>query len=153
MADWKSHVNDNGEFELPKYIYTMINDLMKMNLDLGTLVCSDMVKLRAYKERVKSSYKQKWADIASALENFGVIQPCVCKVGDFCQICGGSRYLLDEALALGKLEWNETVVIGADADVAEKLRIGMERVEGDLQKLTENERKFWENHGKAKKEQ
>jgi hypothetical protein len=124
--DWEKYINENGDFEFPKYLHKTITDLMKTTLDLGTLVCADSAKLRAYKERVKSAFKDKWVDIATALESFDIIEPCVCKEDEFCTICGGSRYLLNDALTSDEIR-QLSVVFAADnhADLSKKLEQGL----------------------------
>lgn len=131
--DWHRFINDSGDFEFPKYLFKSINDLMKTTLDLGTLVCSDPAKLRAYKETVKSTYKQRWNDIAKALEFFDIIRPCSCNDSDFCEICGGSRFLLNEALTADEMR-DIGLVVGADVaiDVAAKLQEGLKKALSEL---------------------
>lgn len=110
-TDWKKYITANGDFEFPKYLYKTITDLMKTSLDLGTMICTDPHKLRAYKEQVKSFHNQKWLDIAAALEFFDIIEPCSCNDSDFCSICGGSRYLLSEAMTADEIQ-QVSIVIG-----------------------------------------
>ena len=73
MSDWKNFININGDFELPNFLYRTINDLMKQALDMGTLLSDDPYKLRAYKEQTKKLFKNKWYDLAQALEFFEII--------------------------------------------------------------------------------
>jgi hypothetical protein len=96
-AEWQDYIDENGFFEFSNYLYKSMNKLMKTMLDLGTLACSDSAKLRAYKEQVKTSFRDKWLDLASLLEEMGIIQPCGCGT-EFCTKCGGSRYILSEIL-------------------------------------------------------
>jgi hypothetical protein len=126
--EWKSYINENGDFEFPKYLHRTLNELMKATLDLGTLVCQDQAKLRAYKERVKSSFRQKWFDIASSLEFFDLVEPCTCRGDEFCTVCGGSRFVLDETLSMSEIQ-QFAMVYGADmkADLAEKLQRGLQK--------------------------
>jgi hypothetical protein len=77
-VDWKRHVNSDGNFELPSYLYKMISGLMKQSLDLGTMLSDDPAKTRAYKERTKDTFKAQWASLAEALEFFDIVVPCVC---------------------------------------------------------------------------
>jgi len=78
MSDWKNFININGDFELPNFLYRTINDLMKQALDMGTLLSDDPYKLRAYKEQTKKLFKNKWYDLAQALEFFEIIEQCSC---------------------------------------------------------------------------
>src|SRR4051812_33127987 len=95
---WKDYVDENGDFALPAFLYTINNELMKEVLDLGTLLSQDNQKLRAYKEQTKKAFKKRWLDIAQALEFFDLIVPCVCGEHEFCQVCDGSRYILNAVL-------------------------------------------------------
>ena len=132
--DWEKYINENGDFEFPKYLHKTITDLMKTTLDLGTLVCSDAAKLRAYKERVKSAFKDKWIDIATALESFDIIEPCICRNDEFCSLCGGSRYLLNEALTSDEIRQLSIVfAAGAKAELAKKLELGMIKALSEVQ--------------------
>lgn len=90
--DWQDYVDPNGDFQLTEYLYVSILDTMKTALDLGTLLSNDPVKLRAYKEQIKSSSKGCWMDIAAALEYYGILEPCGCST-EFCRTCNGRRYL------------------------------------------------------------
>jgi len=130
--EWSKYVDSLGNFEFPKYLYKSIMDMMKINLDLGTLVCNDPSKLRAFKERVKATYKEKWLDIASILEYCDLIEPCVCKSDTFCQTCGGSRYLLSGKLTADEIRRVSAVPFEKDP-IAEKLRIGLAKAEEDVQ--------------------
>lgn len=97
MNDWKKFTDVNGDFQLANFLYRSINDLMKHSLDMGTLLSNDQQKLRAYKEQTKKLFKNKWLEIAQALEMFDIIEKCVCysDVKDqYCDICKGSRYKL-----------------------------------------------------------
>ncbi len=128
-TEWHKYIDNKGNFEFPKYLYKMISDLMKTNLDLGTLVCNDPSKLRAYKERVKTAYKQKWLDLASVLEFFELIQPCICQENEFCKVCGGSRFILSETVTADEIRqisyaFDKDIV---DAGIAEKLEKGLKR--------------------------
>lgn len=124
--------------------------MMKVNLDLGTLVCNDPAKLRAYKERVKSTYKEKWLDIASVLEFFEIIQRCICDHDEFCKVCGGSRYILSETMTADEIR-QISYAFGADveAGIAKKLEDGLKRVQLDIDKFVDANLMKVEN-GKAK---
>lgn len=123
-TDWKKYITVNGDFEFPKYLYKTITDLMKTSLDLGTMISSDPSKLRAYKERVKAAHNEKWLDIAAALEFFDIIQRCTCNGSDFCNVCGGSRYLLSETMTADEIQ-QISIAIGSAVEnkevIAEKL--------------------------------
>lgn len=124
--DWRSYVDVKGDFELPNYMYRVITDLMKQSLDLGTLLSTDQAKLRAYKEQVKKLFKKRWLELAQALEFFELVVPCSCNTNDFCDICGGSRYQLNETLTPTQLH-QVGMVLGAgdQADLADKLQAGL----------------------------
>lgn len=125
-GDVTKYVNNNGDLEFPKYLYKSLNDLMKHNLDLGTLVTENPQKLRAYKEMVKSSFKQKWLEIAAQLCDFGLIEPCVCKEKEFCSICGGSRYLLDNAMFDADVIRHQPIN-NDDKEMRNRLEVGLEK--------------------------
>lgn len=82
--------------QLPRYLYEMINRLMKSTLDLGTLACTNEKQLRSYKSTVKRNFKDEWHDLAEILTTFNIITRCVCEDDEFCEICGGCRYLFQE---------------------------------------------------------
>lgn len=131
MNDWKNYVNVNGDFELPMYIYRSLNELMKTCLDMGTLLCDTSKpegsrKLRAYKEQTKNIFKKRWLEIAEALESFDIISACGCEFDEYCRVCGGSRYRLNEALTADQMR-DVGVIIGAGQtnDLAEKLQRGL----------------------------
>ena len=149
-TDWQKYIDRQGNFEFPKYLYKTISDMMKVNLDLGTLVCNDPAKLRAYKERVKSTYKEKWLDIASVLEFFEIIQRCICDHDEFCKVCGGSRYILSETMTADEIR-QISYAFGADveAGIAKKLEDGLKRVQLDIDKFVDANLMKVEN-GKAK---
>lgn len=123
---WQSFMDDNDNFALPNYIYATISDLMKQSLDLGTLLSNDSVKLRAYKEQIKTLFKKRWMEMAQALEFFEIIVPCGCSPDQYCKICGGSRYMLHEALSPDTLR-EIAFVMGpdADAETTKKLEEGL----------------------------
>lgn len=124
--DWRSYVNDDGDFELPNYLFRLINDLMKQSLDMGTLLSNDPAKLRAFKEQTKNIFKKRWLEVAQALESFDIIVPCGCPIQEYCRDCGGSRYKLNSALSPD--EMREIAVIvgpGQDPELAKKLEVGL----------------------------
>ena len=133
--DWKKYVNVNGDFELPSYLYLMITDLMKQSLDMGTLLSNDQAKLRAYKEQIKRTFKERWKLLAEALEAFDIIVPCTCS-NNYCEICGGSRYLLNSALSPDVLrEIASFVAPGNDPELQRKLQEGLEKAIQETQDL------------------
>lgn len=131
MSDWKSFINVNGDFELPNFLYKTINDLMKQALDMGTLLSDDQYKLRAYKEQTKKLFKNKWYDLAQALEFFGIIEQCSCSTvrseannkDIYCDICKGARYIISSALTPDEMrEVSMFVNAAQNVEVAEKLQ-------------------------------
>jgi hypothetical protein len=133
--DWRSYVNDLGDFELPNYLYKINNDLMKQYLDLGTLLSDDNNKLRAYKEQVKKVFKKRWLETAQALEFFDLIIACTCGSSGYCDICGGSRYLLNSSVSPDQMR-EIGIIMGAEstADLADKLQKGLVQALNDIQK-------------------
>lgn len=132
MNDWKSYINQNGDFELPNFLYKSLNELMKQALDMGTLLSDDQYKLRAYKEQTKKLFKNKWFDLAQALEHFNIIEPCVCNSGrnfgkeTYCEICKGARYIINSALSPNEMrEISMFVNAAQDIKVQEKLTKGL----------------------------
>ena len=138
--DWRNHVNEFGDFELPNYLFRVNTDLMKQALDLGTLLSSDRVKLRAYKEQVKKVFKKRWLETAEALAYFDIIHPCHCELDEFCEDCGGSRYVLNATLSPDEMR-EIGIVYGADADaeIADQLQQGLKKAIKELRKIDENE--------------
>lgn len=102
-SDWKNYITENGDFELPNYLFRVFMELMKESLDMGTLLSDDPAKLRAYKERTKKHFKARWIETAEALEFFELVVACGCSHYDYCEICGGSRYILNGALSPDQL--------------------------------------------------
>lgn len=146
QGSWKKYMNDQGDFEFAKYLYKSLTDQMKTNLDLGTLVCQDSVKLRAFKEQVKNANTQLWNDIAEVFEYFSVVQPCSCNTNDFCKLCGGSRYVTSDAMNADQIK-EMALVVGSknyDTDLAQKLKKGLEKALEEVKGLrdpnTYNER-------------
>lgn len=132
MSDWKSHINQNGDFELPNFLYKTVNDLMKQALDMGTLLSTDPYKLRAYKEQTKKLFKNKWFDLAEALEHFGIIEKCGCAYVKnagreiFCDACKGARYIINSVLSPDEMrEVSMFVNVAQDVEVQEKLQRGL----------------------------
>jgi hypothetical protein len=132
MNDWKSYINQNGDFELPNFLYKTINDLMKQALDMGTLLSDDQYKLRAYKEQTKKLFRNKWFDLAQALEYFGIIEQCSCvnvrNSGKeiYCDVCKGARFIINSALSPNEMrEISMFVNAAQDIQVQEKLQKGL----------------------------
>lgn len=108
--------------QLPRYLFEMINRLMKSTLDLGTLACSNDRQLRSYKSTVKRTFKNEWKDLAEILVNFNVITRCVCEDDEFCEICGGCRYLFQE-------------VSKQSQEILDKLTEGIQKAIQEVQQL------------------
>jgi hypothetical protein len=137
MNDWKVFINENGDFELPNFIYKTITDLMKQTLDMGTLLSSDPAKLRAYKEQTKKAFKSRWYEIAKALEFFNIIDPCICAADDreiYCEVCKGARYIINSTLTADQMrEVGLFTNAGTNVEVVEKLQKGLNQILMDLQ--------------------
>lgn len=128
--DWRSYVDENGEFSLAEYLYSSILHLMKSTLDMGTLLSSDDQRLRAYKEQIKTMFKGRWLEMAKALEYFDIIVPCGCSEDDFCRYCGGSRYRLNSTLTPDQMQEIAVVVshsVHDDPKIQKKLKEGLDR--------------------------
>jgi hypothetical protein len=132
MSDWKSFINKNGDFELANFLYKTINNLMKQSLDMGTLLSNDQAKLRAYKEQTKKVFKQKWFEVAQALEFFGIIEQCTCYTEEkesYCEICKGSRYVSTSILSADEMsEVGVFTNAGHSVEIIEKLQKGLVEV-------------------------
>jgi hypothetical protein len=132
MSDWKSYINSNGDFELPNFLYKTINELMKQALDMGTLLSNDQYKLRAYKEQTKKLFKNKWFDIAEALEFFGIIEKCLCSSNGkdyYCEVCKGARYMPTAVLTPDEMrEIGVFVSAGDNVLLIEKLQKSISEV-------------------------
>jgi hypothetical protein len=138
MSDWKNFININGDFELPNFLYRTINDLMKQALDMGTLLSDDPYKLRAYKEQTKKLFKNKWYDLAQALEFFEIIEQCPCASARlevnggkdvYCDICKGARFIISSALTPDQMREVSTFVNAAqNVEVAEKLQKSLMKI-------------------------
>ncbi len=137
MVDYRNYVNERGDFELPRYLYLIITNLMKQALDFGTMLSNDPAKLRAYKEQTKRSFKAQWFDLAQALESFGIIVVCGCPPDEFCRACGGARYVLNEALSPDQMREVSVVVgqNGNDPELARKLQEGMKKAMREVAEL------------------
>lgn len=123
--DWQDYIDDDGLVELPKYIYTIILHLMKYSLDLGTLFAEseDDPQLKAFRNRVKNEFKDRWVDIAEVLEYMELIVPCGCSWDDYCLQCHGARFLLDKNFSADVIHEISTVVReDADDDLAIRLQ-------------------------------
>ncbi len=134
--DWRLYVNSSGDFELSKYLYTMINSLMKNSLDFGTMLSEDPAKLRAYKEQTKSTFKRQWLEVAQALESFDIVTRCECQFNVYCEICGGSRYRMNDAIAPDRMrEISMVIAPGYGSDLADKLDDGLTRALEEIENL------------------
>jgi predicted Fe-S protein YdhL (DUF1289 family) len=137
MNDWKNYINENGDFELPNFLYKTITDLMKQTLDMGTLLSSDQAKLRAYKEQTKKSFKSRWYDIAKALEFFNIIDPCICATDDkevYCEICKGARYIISSTLTADEMrEVGLFTNAITNVEVVDKLQKSLNQILMDFQ--------------------
>lgn len=111
---WKNFIDEGGNFQLSTYIYLLMNSIMKSSLDLGTLLSDDPQKLRAYKEQIKRSHKEAWADVAEALEEFGIIERCHCTLDQYCEVCKGSRYIPSSMINSDLLITHETFTVAQD---------------------------------------
>jgi hypothetical protein len=65
-------------------------------------------------------------ELAQALEFFDIIVPCRCSLDEFCEECGGSRYILNAVLSPEQMR-EVGIVFSADADaeLAMKLQAGL----------------------------
>jgi hypothetical protein len=136
MNDWKNYTDVNGDFQLANFLYRSINELMKNSLDMGTLLCADQQKLRAYKEQIKKLFKNKWLNIADALEYFEIIEKCVCytdRSEPYCDVCRGSRYKISSYLSPDELREVSTFVNAIqDSETQEKLQKGLIKLLEDI---------------------
>lgn len=137
MNDWKVFINENGDFELPNFLYKTVTDLMKQTLDMGTLLSSDPAKLRAYKEQTKKAFKSRWYEIAKALEFFNIIDPCICSNDDkevYCDICKGARYIISSTLSADQMrEVGLFTNASTNVEIVEKLQKGLNQILMDMQ--------------------
>jgi hypothetical protein len=125
-VDWRRYVNNDGDFELPRYLYLVLNELMKSALDMGTLLSTDQSKLRAFRDQTKGAFKRRWMELAQALEAFDIIAPCGCPLSEYCKRCGGSRYLLNTALSPDEMREIAMVTApGANGEIEKKLQLGL----------------------------
>lgn len=132
--NWEKYVDHQGNFALPTYLYKSVMALMKISLDYGTLLSTDQAKLRAYKEMIKTSFKDKWLEIAKSLEYFDLITPCTCNTKDFCSICGGSRFLPNENLTPDQMrEVSFAIGMGQDSEILDKLQKGLAKALREIQ--------------------
>lgn len=132
-SNWQNYVDQNGNFELPTFLFNVIYDLMKQSLDLGTLLSDDSTKTRAFKERIKDTFKSSWLTVAQALEAFDLIVPCSCfGTNNFCKVCGGSRYQLNTALSPNAMREVGVVTVSDNPELAEKLKEGLAKALAEL---------------------
>ena len=136
MNDWKKFTDVNGDFQLANFLYEGNNDLMKHSLDMGTLLSNDPHKLRAYKEQTKKLFKNKWFEIAQALEFFDIIEKCICynEVQEtYCEVCKGARYKLSSYLNSDEIrEIGIFFNAAQNADLAGKLQKGLMKALDEL---------------------
>jgi len=136
MNDWKKFTDVNGDFQLANFLYKGISDLMKHSLDMGTLLSNDSHKLRAYKEQTKKLFKNKWFEIAQALEFFDIIEKCICynEVQEtYCDVCKGARYKLSSYLNSDEIrEIGIFFNAAQNADLAGKLQKGLMKALDEL---------------------
>ena len=136
MNDWKKFTDVNGDFQLANFLYKGICDLMKHSLDMGTLLSNDSHKLRAYKEQTKKLFKNKWFEIAQALEFFDIIEKCICynEVQEtYCEVCKGARYKLSSYLNSDEIrEIGIFFNAAQNADLAGKLQKGLMKALDEL---------------------
>lgn len=134
--DWRLYVNNNGDFELSKYLYNMINSLMKNALDFGTLLSDDSAKLRAYKEQTKATFKRQWLEVAQALESFEIVTRCGCSFNLYCEDCGGSRYRMNDAITADRMrEISMVIAPGYGSEIADKLDNGLTKALEEVESL------------------
>ena len=136
MNDWKKFTDVNGDFQLANFLYKGISDLMKHSLDMGTLLSNDSHKLRAYKEQTKKLFKNKWFEIAQALEFFDIIEKCICynEVQEtYCEVCKCARYKLSSYLNSDEIrEIGIFFNAAQNADLAGKLQKGLMKALDEL---------------------
>lgn len=132
MNNWKMYINDNDDFEMPNFLYRTIMELMKQSLDMGTLLSSDQQKLRAYKEQTKKLFKNKWYEIAKALEAFSIIDPCICSMEEkeiYCDLCKGARYIINSSLTPDEMrEVGLITNAGMNAEIIGKLQKSLNEI-------------------------
>lgn len=136
QLNWNAYVDADNNFELPTYLFRVFMHLMKTTLDFGTLLSNDPARLRAFKEQTKSTFKNRWLEVAQALEAFEIIVPCNCMHSEYCSVCKGSRYLMNEALSPDQMrEISVVIAPGQDRALAEKLEMGLEKAFDELDVL------------------
>jgi hypothetical protein len=132
MNNWKTFINENDDFELPNFLYRTIMDLMKQSLDMGTLLSNDQQKLRAYKEQTKKLFKNKWFEIAKALEAFSIIDPCICSTQEkevYCEVCKGARYIINSTLTADEMrEIGVFTNAGTSSEIMNKLQKSLNKI-------------------------
>lgn len=138
--DVKRYINSRGDFEFPKFLYSKHNALMKSMLDLGNLACVDSNQLRAFKERVKKDFKSTWNEYADLLFEFGVVDRCGCQSDEFCQHCGGARYVPVDMLNADMVTESVFMTTNPDPAVLAKLRDGLAKAKSEVSQLDERNR-------------
>ena len=135
MNDWKNYIDKNGNFQLANFLYKSINELMKHSLDMGTLLSNDSQKLRAYKEQTKKLFKNKWYEIAKALEAFSIIDPCICSTQEketYCDVCKGARYIINSTLTPDQMrEVGLFTNAGTTSEIISKLQKSLNEILSD----------------------
>lgn len=106
--------------------------VMKEVLDLGTLVCHNAKEERAFKERTKAAHKKAWKEIASVLLELEIVTPCICRETEYCEICGGSRYVLNDDTVFSNAD---TTTVALNMNASEDIQIRLQT--GLLKALTE----------------
>lgn len=134
--DWKNYVQSDGSFELPTFLYNLIQTRMKHALDLGTLLSSDPQKTRAFKEQIKKDFKQAWLDIAAAFEHFEIIARCECfGTNKFCPLCGGSRYQLNQVMFPGASRETAFITANDNPTLSKQLSDGLTKALQEVENL------------------
>jgi len=131
-SDWRSYVDDYGNFEMPNFLYRSNTELMKQCLDFGTMITEDPAKLRAFKEQVKKSFRARWLNVAEAFEALDLIESCGCREGDYCEDCGGSRYRLSEWLTPAEIEQVSLFTSTDNAKIQVMLEAGLQRAKEEV---------------------
>ena len=131
-----------AEVELPKFLYRTLVSVMKETLDLGTLVCHNAKEERAFKERTKAAHRKAWKEIADMLLDLGIVTSCICRDDEYCEICGGSRYVLDDNTFISNAD-TTTVALNMRANVNDdmqaQLRVGLHRALEQVNRMNGND--------------
>jgi hypothetical protein len=114
------NLSESDNFNIVKFIYMLLNDSMKYALDMGTLLSDDPQKLRAYKEQIKKNSKGNWDKLGAALVNIGIADDCICSRGEYCQVCGGSRFVMSSLVSSTEIVEHVMAISGSITSEAEK---------------------------------